>query len=85
MTEQRVAEIVIPNSTVTKIIDDLTFTNGPGVHFVIVGVAEGKRPSMMTTLPPDSLHELFKWLLDRKDDVEIERLNMEDDSFKKGH
>src|SRR3546814_9105058 len=40
-------EIVIPNSTVTKVIDDLTYANGPGVHFVLIGFANEKQPTVM--------------------------------------
>lgn len=77
--------VTIPNSTVCKVLDDLTFANGPGVQFVLIGIKDGQRPAMMTTLTPESVDELMLWLLERREDKEITPINMEDDSFKKGH
>src|SRR3546814_20292325 len=59
-------EIVIPNSTVTKVIDDLTYANGPGVHFVLIGFANEKQPTVMSTVDPEGLNKLLNWLLQRK-------------------
>src|SRR3546814_5263714 len=58
-------EIVIPNSTVTKVIDDLTYANGPGVHFVLIGFANEKQPTVMSTVDPEGLNKLLNWLLQK--------------------
>src|SRR3546814_570184 len=107
-------EIVIPNSTVTKVIDDLTYANGPGVHFVLIGFANEKQPTVMstvdpeglnkllnwllssllspsgstvdmTTVDPEGLNKLLNWLLQRKEACTVDLLDMDADSFKKGH
>lgn len=78
-------EIVIPNSTVTKVIDDLTYANGPGVHFVLIGFANEKQPTVMSTVDPEGLNKLLNWLLQRKEACTVDLLDMDADSFKKGH
>src|SRR3546814_3942765 len=78
-------EIVISNSTVTKVIDDLTYANGPGVHFVLIGFANEKQPTVMSTVDPEGLNKLLNWLLQRKEACTVDLLDMDADSFKKGH
>src|SRR3546814_12317892 len=72
-------EIVIPNSTVTKVIDDLTYANGPGVHFVLIGFANEKQPTVMSTVDPEGLNKLLNWLLQRKEACTVDLLDMDAD------
>src|SRR3546814_19349200 len=71
--------------SVTKVIDDLTYANGPGVHFVLIGFANEKQPTVMSTVDPEGLNKLLNWLLQRKEACTVDLLDMDADSFKKGH
>src|SRR3546814_1046968 len=70
------SDLVIPNSTVTKVIDDLTYANGPGVHFVLIGFANEKQPTVMSTVDPEGLNKLLNWLLQRKEACTVDLLDM---------
>lgn len=78
-------EVIIPRHTIENIIDDLTRANGPGVYFILVGVAEGKRPALMSTMHPDSMDEVFAWLVENKKAREVEAISLGDESTKKEH
>lgn len=78
-------QVVIPQHTIENIIDDLTRANGPGVYFILVGVAEGKRPALMSTMHPDSMDEVLAWLVENKKAREVEAISLVDESTKKEH
>lgn len=78
-------EVIIPRHTIENIIDDLTRANGPGVYFILVGVAENKKPALASTMHPDSMDEIFAWLVENKKAREVEAFSLVDDSTKKEH
>ena len=78
-------KVIIQPRTVDKLLDDLTHTNGPGVHFILIGVMDGKSPAIMSTLDPDSMDEAIDWLVEHRGRRKMERIDLDKDSTKKGN
>ena len=78
-------QVVIPPKTADKLLDDLTFANGPGVHFILIGVMDNKQPAIMSTLDPDSMDEIIDWMVKHRERRAVERIDLNGDSFKKGN
>ena len=78
-------KVIIQPRTVDKLLDDLTHTNGPGVHFILIGVMDNKAPAITTTLYPESMDEVIDWLVEHRERRKMERIDLDKDSTKKGN
>lgn len=78
-------QVDIPPKTVDKILDDLTFANGPGVHFILLGVMDNKAPAIMSTLDPESMDEIIDWVVEHRERRKMEVIDLDKDSTKKGN
>lgn len=78
-------KVIISTKTVDKLLDDLTHANGPGVHFILIGVMDNKAPAIMSTLYPESMDEIIDWMAARRGRRKMERIDLDSDSTKKGH
>lgn len=78
-------QVAIPPKTVDKLLDDLTHTNGPGVHFILLGVMDNKQPAIISTLDPESMDEMIDWVVEHRERRKMEVIDLDKDSTKKGN
>jgi hypothetical protein len=82
MDENPKLDIQVPPPLVESLLQVIQTINPqhPDIHVIVIAAQTGCAPTLTGTMHPDSMHDLFQWLIDHRDRsaIEVHDLNNPD-------